>query len=99
MLWGLTLLYRRLPSVLYHHISTGRHNDDGSKALWEHLDGLVWNYIEDRGYCFEKPFQYHIIRPINQLQLNQIIECYVLIGRPNESNKSSSPDSLKFSLV
>ena len=45
---GLSLLYRRLPSVLYHHIATGQHNDDGSKALWEHLDSLEWNGIEDR---------------------------------------------------
>ena len=45
---GLALLYHRLPLVLYHHIATGLHNDDGSKALWEHLDGLVWNCIEDR---------------------------------------------------
>ena len=41
---GLAILYRRLLSVLNHHITTGRHNDHGSKALLEHLDCLV----EDR---------------------------------------------------
>ena len=45
---GVTLLYHRLPSVLCHHIATARGNDYGSKALLEHLDGLVWKCIEDR---------------------------------------------------